>query len=89
MQVMTFCKNELARSNVNLTYAATNLRCGCNILRFYLDRKDQHLSPALAAHNGYSESGLYSANSTPRGRHSVAPNRLTGECQRSGVNSSA
>ena len=52
MQVMTFCKNELDRSNVNLTYAATNLRCGCNILRFYLDRKDQHLSPALAAHNG-------------------------------------
>ena len=52
MQVMTFWKNELDPSNVNLTYTATNLRCGCNILRFYLDRKDQHLSPALAAHNG-------------------------------------
>ena len=89
MQVMTFWKNELDPSNVNLTYTATNLRCGCNILRFYLDRKDQHLSPALAAHNGYSGSGLYSANSTTRGRHGVAPNRLTGECQRSGVNSSA
>ena len=89
MQVMTFWKNELDPSNVNLTYTATNLRCGCNILRFYLDRKDQHLSPALATHNGYSGSGLYSANSTTRRRHGVAPNRLTGECQRSGVNSSA
>ena len=45
MQVMTFWKNVLDPSNVNLTYTATNLRCGCNILRFYLDRKDQHLSP--------------------------------------------
>ena len=89
MQVMTFWKNELDRSNVNLTYAATNSRRGCNILRFYLDRKDQHLSPALAAHNGYSGSGLYSANFTTRGRHGGALNRLTGECQSSGVNSSA
>ena len=89
MQVMTFWKNELDRSNVNLTYAATNSRRGCNILRFYLDRKEQHLSPAFAAHNGYSGSGLYSANFTTRGRHGGAPNRLTGECQSSGVNSSA
>ena len=89
MQVMTFWKNELDRSNVNLTYAATNSRRGCNILRFYLDRKDQHLSPAVAAHNGLNGSGRCPTNSATHSRHGGAPNRLTGERQSSGVNSSA
>ena len=40
MQVMPFWKNELGRPQDNLTDTATNLRYGCHILRFYLDRED-------------------------------------------------
>ena len=59
MQVMPFWKNELGRPEDNLTDTATNLRYGCHILRFYLDREDQHLSRALAAYNGSSGSERY------------------------------
>ena len=59
MQVMPFWKNELCRPEDNLTDTATNLRYGCHILRFYLDREDQHLSRALAAYNGSSGSERY------------------------------
>ena len=59
IQVMPFWKNELGRPEDNLTDTATNLRYGCHILRFYLDREDQHLSRALAAYNGSSGSERY------------------------------
>ena len=59
MQVMPFWKNELGRPEDNLTDTATNLRYGCHILRFYLDREDQHLSRALAAYNGSRGSERY------------------------------
>ena len=59
MQVMPFWKNELGRPEDNLTDTATNLRYGCHILRFYLDREDQHLTRALAAYNGSSGSERY------------------------------
>ena len=59
MQVMPFWKNELGRPEDNLTDTATNLQYGCHILRFYLDREDQHLSRALAAYNGSSGSERY------------------------------
>ena len=59
MQVMPFWKNELGRSQDNLTDTATNLRYGCHILRFYLDREDQHLLRALAAYSGSSGSERY------------------------------
>ena len=59
MQVMPFWKNELGRPEDNLTDTATNLRYGCHILKFYLDREDQHLSRALAAYNGSSGSERY------------------------------
>ena len=49
MQVMPFWKNELGRPTDNPTNTATNLRYGCHILGFYLDRGDQRLSRALAA----------------------------------------
>ena len=59
MQVMPFWKNELGRQKDNLTDTTTNLRYGCHILRFYLDREDQNLSRALAAYNGSSGSERY------------------------------
>ena len=59
MQVMPFWKNELGRQKDNLTDTTINLRYGCHILRFYLDREDQHLSRALAAYNGSSGSERY------------------------------
>jgi soluble lytic murein transglycosylase-like protein len=59
MQVMPFWKDEIGRSNDNLTDTPTNLRYGCHILRFYLDREDQNLSHALAAYNGSSGSLRY------------------------------
>ena len=59
MQVMPFWKEEIGRSDDNLTHTPTNLRYGCHILRFYLDREDQNLSRALAAYNGSSGSLRY------------------------------
>ena len=59
MQVMPFWKDEIGRSDDNLTHTPTNLRYGCHILRFYLDREDQNLSRALAAYNGSSGSLRY------------------------------
>ncbi len=49
MQVMPFWRNEIGRSDDNLTHTRTNLCYGCRILRFYLDREDQNLNRALAA----------------------------------------
>ena len=59
MQVMPFWKDEIGRSDDNLTHTPTNLRYGCHILRFYLDREDQNLNRALAAYNGSSGSLRY------------------------------
>ena len=59
MQVMPFWKDEIGRSDDNLTHTQTNLRYGCHILRFYLDREDQNLNRALAAYNGSSGSLRY------------------------------
>ena len=56
MQVMPFRKDEIGRRDNNLTHTPTNLRYGCHILRFYLDREDQNLNRALAAYNGSSGS---------------------------------
>ena len=56
MQVMPFWKDEIGRSDDNLTHTPTNLRYGCHILRFYLDREDQNLNRALAAYIGSSGS---------------------------------
>ena len=59
MQVMPFWKDEIGRGDDNLTHTPTNLRYGCHILRFYLDREDQNLNRALAAYNGSSGSLRY------------------------------
>ena len=59
MQVMPFWKDEIGRSDDNLTHTPTNPRYGCHILCFYLAREDQNLNRALAAYNGSSGSLRY------------------------------
>jgi len=60
MQVMPFWKNEIGRSDDNLTDNLTNFRYGCSILQFYLQREKGNLHRALAAYNGSSGSRVYS-----------------------------
>lgn len=52
MQVMPFWKKELGRSQDNLTDVQTNLRYGCTILRYYLDKENGRWYRALARYNG-------------------------------------
>lgn len=52
MQVMPFWKAELGRPQDNLTDNATNLRYGCTILKYYLDKEQGNLRRALARYNG-------------------------------------
>ena len=70
IEVMPFWKDEIGRSDDNLTHTPTNLRYGCQILRFYLDREDQNLNRALAAYNGSSGSlGYLNKVRTARENH--------------------
>ncbi|WP_193073866.1 lytic transglycosylase domain-containing protein [Pseudomonas sp. FME51] len=59
MQVMPFWKNELGRPEDNLIDLATNLRYGCTILKYYLDREKGDLRRALARYNGSLGSHRY------------------------------
>ena len=52
MQVMPFWKNEIGRPDDNLTDPYTNLRYGCTILAYYLQKENQNLIRALARYNG-------------------------------------
>lgn len=52
MQVMPFWKNEIGRPVDNLTDVKTNLRYGCHILQFYLNKEKGNLVKALARYNG-------------------------------------
>lgn len=52
MQVMPFWLDELGRPKDNLFRTRTNLRFGCTILRFYLNREKGNLTRALARYNG-------------------------------------
>lgn len=52
MQIMPFWLNEIGRPNDNLLHADTNLRYGCTILRFYLDKENGDLRRALGRYNG-------------------------------------
>ncbi|SCZ62876.1 lytic transglycosylase domain-containing protein [Thiohalomonas denitrificans] len=52
MQVMPFWLKELGRPDDNLFDIATNLRFGCTILKYYLDRERGDLTRALARYNG-------------------------------------
>ncbi|MGQ0503385.1 MAG: lytic transglycosylase domain-containing protein [Panacagrimonas sp.] len=52
MQIMPFWLKEIGGAQDNLFHARTNLRMGCTILRFYLDRERGNLVNALARYNG-------------------------------------
>jgi soluble lytic murein transglycosylase-like protein len=52
MQVMPFWLDEIGRPNDNLLHVDTNLRYGCTILRFYLDKESGDLRRALGRYNG-------------------------------------
>ena len=64
MQIMPFWKHEIGRPEDNLINIQTNLRYGCTILKYYLDREKGQLADALARYNGsygqywYSELAL-------------------------------
>ena len=60
MQVMPFWKNEIGRPSDNLTDIDTNLRYGCRILQFYLNKEKGRVARALARYNGSLGSTRYS-----------------------------
>lgn len=59
MQIMPFWKHELGRPDDNLIDLRTNLRYGCTILKFYLDKERGNLRRALARYNGSLGSQVY------------------------------
>ena len=52
MQVMPFWVKQIGEPAHNLFHERTNLRYGCTILRYYLDREHGNLSNALGRYNG-------------------------------------
>ena len=52
MQVMPFWLKKIGRPDDSLFRVHTNLRYGCTILRYYLDKENGNLSHALARYNG-------------------------------------
>ena len=52
MQIMPFWLEEIGRPNDNLLHVDTNLRYGCTILRYYLDKENGDLRRALGRYNG-------------------------------------
>jgi soluble lytic murein transglycosylase-like protein len=52
MQIMPFWLKEIGRPNDSLFNAPTNLRMGCTILKYYLDREKGDLVKALQRYNG-------------------------------------
>ena len=52
MQVMPFWKDEIGRPDENLMQTETNLRYGCTILKYYLNKEKGNLPRALARYNG-------------------------------------
>ena len=52
MQVMPFWVKQIGEPGNNLFNERTNLRYGCTILRYYLDREHGNLANALGRYNG-------------------------------------
>ena len=52
MQVMPFWKEEIGRPDDNLINLDVNLRYGCTILKYYLDKAEGRIAEALARYNG-------------------------------------
>ncbi len=59
MQVMKFWREEIGRPEDNLINLNTNLRYGCTILKFYLDKEKGDLRRALGRYNGSLGSRKY------------------------------
>ena len=59
MQVMPFWLKEIGRPDDNLFKIETNLRLGCTILKFYLDKEKGNLTRALMRYNGSLGSHRY------------------------------
>lgn len=62
MQVMPFWLKEIGKPHDNLFNIHTNLRIGCTILRYYMNKEHNDLTSALARYNG----SLYSYKYTDR-----------------------
>lgn len=52
MQIMPFWIEEIGQKGDNLFHTPTNLRMGCTILKFYLDKEKGSYAKALARYNG-------------------------------------
>jgi len=59
MQIMPFWLREIGRPNDSLQEIDTNLRMGCAILRYYLDREHGDLRRALGRYNGHVTGNRY------------------------------
>ncbi|MDY6942676.1 MAG: lytic transglycosylase domain-containing protein [Pseudomonadota bacterium] len=59
MQIMPFWLDEIGRPDDNLFHVQTNLRMGCTILSFYLEKEKGDLTRALARYNGSLGSTRY------------------------------
>ncbi len=52
MQIMPFWPRQLGMKNEQLVHIPQNIRMGCTILKFYLDREKGDYTKALARYNG-------------------------------------
>lgn len=52
MQIMPFWKDEIGQPDDNMFHIQTNLRYGCTILKFYLQKEHGNITRALARYNG-------------------------------------
>ena len=52
MQVMPFWMKKIGRPGDSLFHVRTNLRYGCTILKYYLDKEKGNLTRALSRYNG-------------------------------------
>ena len=59
MQVMPFWLEQIGRPGDNLFHVRTNLRLGCTILRYYLDKTHGDRNAALAYYNGSAGKNWY------------------------------
>ncbi len=59
MQVMPFWLKEIGKPDDNLFHVQTNLRLGCTILKYYLDKENGDLTRGLARYNGSLGRNVY------------------------------
>lgn len=52
MQIMPFWQKQIGTSSQSLLDVRTNIRYGCTILRYYLDKEKGNMDRALARYNG-------------------------------------